>query len=196
MILNKLQSSMKNIILIVLMIVIHSRVVAQPTADAKLEKMFVEKTLMALSEYKTVTIEKFNWLEDNKSEKVPAVLEDVSKDFQNNYLYWKRSTGSSQDKMYSEQLTQQIYELSLVKDVKAAIEFRTAKDSAVVMFQTIWSRSNDHGPSQAGNITNKCYESLPFGYYYIWTQRRGQPTSDIKRRFFIDSDKQIFIEEY
>jgi hypothetical protein len=94
------------------------------------------------------------------------------------------------------EFTQTLTEKSIQKGIYFPITIRTPKDSAIIRYQTIWERANGKTENQASQLTNNCKENLPLGYYFMWSERNGKPTSNMGRRVYVDGVKTIDISEY
>lgn len=91
---------------------------------------------------------------------------------------WKRAASNADREAALERVAEAMAETGLTSDVR----FQTMKDGARVKYRLI-SRS---APEEALESTNRSrVPNLPIGYYYIWTERNGTPTSDTKRRLAI-----------
>ncbi|MEM1184551.1 MAG: hypothetical protein AAGI53_06065 [Planctomycetota bacterium] len=64
-----------------------------------------------------------------------------------------------------------------------AVHFKaTGGEDARVRYKKVFSKET---PRRTSGLTDNARAKMPRGYYYIWTERDGQPTSDVEAEFEI-----------
>lgn len=70
------------------------------------------------------------------------------------------------------------------------------RNGATIKYQTVGNRERKATPTTANQETT-CVETLPIGFYYIWTERHGKQTSDINSVYqIVHPEEKIEITEY
>jgi hypothetical protein len=103
-------------------------------------------------------------------------------------------TGSDDDRAKVAELATAAAKLS---PLKCVVTVATTKTGAYVRYQT-WAEHRDHGAvhTLGGLPTNDAKDNLDLGFYFVWTERSGKPTSDQSRWYAIaGSTYPIEIEE-
>ncbi|MDZ4824182.1 MAG: hypothetical protein SH856_12040 [Flavobacteriales bacterium] len=119
---------------------------------------------------------------------IPASLRQYNR-------WYEQEMSLCETREYYPDFTQAITDLAIAEGLIADLEVSTPRDSAIVKYQTIWERVNGNQPNEADRPTNQCTINLPWGYYYVWSERSGVPTSAKDRKVYIDCNKVIVLDE-
>jgi hypothetical protein len=94
-----------------------------------------------------------------------------------------------------EQLAGAIYLVGVRLDVTSNVTITSTTPQAIVRYETVFERRRGLSPLTAKHPT-KCTETMPIGYYYIWSERDGKPTSDANSKFYIkDKEEEVQLVE-
>ena len=93
-------------------------------------------------------------------------------------------------------LSEEVYLISKRNEIKSKVTiFTIPEDKATIKYQTVEQRVKEEHPTTAKELTT-CVEEMNYGYYYIWSERYGEVTSDINSKYKIINDKEkVEIEE-
>ncbi|MDT4965912.1 MAG: hypothetical protein QOJ64_649 [Acidobacteriota bacterium] len=93
-------------------------------------------------------------------------------------------------------ISDQITLISAQQGRKATLRIATKNPGAFIRYQTKGERRRQKPPHSADHPTNECTEFMPYGEYFIWAERAGQPTSakDAAYEIFVEN-KSIELEE-
>jgi hypothetical protein len=111
------------------------------------------------------------------------------------YGWYQRDMATCEKESYYPEFTERITRLSLEKGVFFTVTFATDKEGAKVKYQTVFDRVNKRPPLEANNPTNRCVNKLPMGYYYVWCERDGKPTSDTEKKIYVYNKDTIVLVE-
>lgn len=110
---------------------------------------------------------------------------DIPSNLKENYNWFQTDMATCEKQEYFEGFLQNITDNYKQYGKFATVKFTTATDGAVIKFQTVFEKIKKVTPRQADNPTNTCVVQLAPGQYYVWSERKGKITSDIKRRIYI-----------
>jgi hypothetical protein len=83
------------------------------------------------------------------------------------------------------ELCEAVTQASQRHDIVSEVEIRTTpKDKATIRYQTVGERSRNAIALTAPQLT-RCKIEIPVGLYHIWSERIGQPTSDLQAQYAI-----------
>lgn len=93
-------------------------------------------------------------------------------------------------------ITNAIYSISKSNDVKSIVTISTyPNDKATIKYQTVGQRDQGVSPTTAKELT-KCKEEMYVGFYYIWSEREGEATSDKdEQRKIVAEREEVEIKE-
>ena len=124
----------------------------------------------------------------SNSGEVPASLKQF-------YGWFKKDMKDCKNQPYFNPFTQRITDESIKNGIYNTVEIVTANPGAKVKYQTVYSRIKKSEPLETNNPTNNCINQLPLGYYYVWTERGNNPTSDKNKQVWISGPQKIMLLE-
>ena len=116
---------------------------------------------------------------------------DVPTDLKEHYTWFQSDMKTCEKQKYFPEFLQQITDSYKDQGKFAQVALATEEEGAIIKFQTIYEQLRKNKPRQADNPTNNCKVKLAPGQYYIWSERKGTPTSDLKRRVYIRLDTSL-----
>jgi hypothetical protein len=146
---------------------------AQTTADSSIE--FVESSIKQLQK-KTNT------------GGVPLSLKKY-------YKWFTKDMKDCHNQEYYNDFMQTITDESIEKGIYHQVEIVTPTPGAQVKYQTVLERVKKITPKETNNPTNNCINQWPLGYYYVWAERKGKPTTDINKRVWISGQQKLILQE-
>lgn len=90
--------------------------------------------------------------------------------------------------------TKAVYKAADDADEKSHVTFQTKTGAATVRYQTLSDADENKTPKTAQQLTN-CKEDMTPAAYYVWTERKGKPTSQKREYDIIRENETIFLEE-
>ncbi len=116
---------------------------------------------------------------------------EVPADLKEHYGWFQNDMETCEKQKYFEKFMQDITDNYKKQGKFAVVKLATNEEGAIIKFQTIFEKVRNNLPRQADNPTNNCTVKLAPGQYYIWSERKGKPTSDLKRRVYIKLDSSL-----
>ena len=116
---------------------------------------------------------------------------EVPADLKEHYGWYQNDMETCEKQKYFEEFMQEITDNYKKNGKFASVKLATKEEGAIIKFQTIFEKVRKNDPRQADNPTNNCNVKLAPGQYYIWSERKGKPTSDLKRRVYIKLDSAL-----
>ena len=113
---------------------------------------------------------------------------EIPVDLREHYNWFQTDMANCEHQKYFESFLQDITDNYKKIGKFAKVKLMTDREGAIIKFQTIFEKLKMVPPRQADNPTNKCEVQLAPGQYFIWSERSGKATSDIKRRVYIHLD--------
>lgn len=87
------------------------------------------------------------------------------------------------------QLAGAITLVALRKEINSTVKISSSTPGATIKYQTLFERSKNLEPMTAKQLT-RCIETMPIGYYYIWSERDGKATSDKESKVYISAPEE------
>ncbi len=122
------------------------------------------------------------------SGEIPLALQDY-------YNWYLQDMNTCETKKYYSEFTQKITDLYAYYGHTVLIQVKTDKSGAKVKYQTIFEREAKKQPNEFTNPTNNSSMKLPPGYYFIWCERDGKPSSDKEKRVTVDGNTVVTLLE-